>query len=249
MPHPRFASEYGFQSSPSFHSLSKVTSPEDWAWDSPMLKFRNHRTGDGQQEIADQMAIHFHFPANSNDRVQELLDFIYLSQVTQAMCYRAQTEHYRRGKRLQQNTAGALYWCAPFPVGLPSKKLARVIHIGRPPLTRPQAIERYLAGIHVVFDRIRRPLEGARGRERERARAFYSREGNRNSCCTMPRSPSSRRCSCLRVASLARTTMSSTSILTLTTTVLLKARMPSPFLPSSLSLSLLLLFPFEHKDQ
>lgn len=37
-------------------------------------------------------------------------NYIYLSQATQALCYRAQTEHYRRSKTQQANTMGALYW-------------------------------------------------------------------------------------------------------------------------------------------
>jgi len=53
----RFSSEYGFQSMPSFFSIEKISLPEDWAWDSAFFKFRNHRTGDGQSEIANQMKV------------------------------------------------------------------------------------------------------------------------------------------------------------------------------------------------
>jgi len=97
---PRFSSEYGFQSMPSFETMRAVSESsviflllfffllystlepwrlnqgfflfdiiKDWTWDSPLFKFRNHRTGDGQQEIADQMMHHFQFPTNSADRV------------------------------------------------------------------------------------------------------------------------------------------------------------------------------------
>jgi len=106
---PRFSSEYGFQSMPSFETLRPISEPEDWTWDSAFLKFRNHRTGDGQQEIADQMQHHFRFPTNS-DRFVELENYIYLSQASQSLCYRAQTEHYRRSKTQAANTMGALYW-------------------------------------------------------------------------------------------------------------------------------------------
>ena len=41
---------------------------------------------------------------------QELEKIIYLSQASQALCYRAQTEHYRRSKTQPANTMGALYW-------------------------------------------------------------------------------------------------------------------------------------------
>ena len=53
----RFSSEYGFQSMPSFFSIEKISLPEDWAWDSAFFKFRNHRTGDGQSEIANQLKV------------------------------------------------------------------------------------------------------------------------------------------------------------------------------------------------
>lgn len=55
------------------------------------------------------MMHHFKFPTKG-DKFQELQAFIYLSQASQGLCYRAQTEHYRRSKTQQANTMGALYW-------------------------------------------------------------------------------------------------------------------------------------------
>lgn len=39
---PRFASEYGFQSYPSFETLAKVSLPEDWSYNSAFMNHRQH---------------------------------------------------------------------------------------------------------------------------------------------------------------------------------------------------------------
>lgn len=41
-PKPRFASEYGFQSYPSFETLAKVSLPEDWSYNSAFMDHRQH---------------------------------------------------------------------------------------------------------------------------------------------------------------------------------------------------------------
>lgn len=41
-PKPRFASEYGFQSYPSFETLSEVSLPEDWTYNSRFMDHRQH---------------------------------------------------------------------------------------------------------------------------------------------------------------------------------------------------------------
>lgn len=46
-PKPRFASEYGFQSYPSFETLAEVSVQEDWTYDSAFMDHRQHH-GDGQ---------------------------------------------------------------------------------------------------------------------------------------------------------------------------------------------------------
>ena len=46
-PKPRFASEYGFQSYPSFETLSKVSVAEDWNYSSKFMDHRQHH-GDGK---------------------------------------------------------------------------------------------------------------------------------------------------------------------------------------------------------
>ncbi|KAK2563424.1 Beta-mannosidase, partial [Acropora cervicornis] len=46
-PKPRFASEYGFQSYPSFETLAKVSLPEDWSYNSAFMNHRQHH-GNGR---------------------------------------------------------------------------------------------------------------------------------------------------------------------------------------------------------
>ena len=46
-PKPRFASEYGFQSYPSFETLAKVSLPKDWSYNSTFMNHRQHH-GNGK---------------------------------------------------------------------------------------------------------------------------------------------------------------------------------------------------------
>ena len=41
-PKPRFASEYGFQSYPSFETLAAVSVPGDWTYNSAFMDHRQH---------------------------------------------------------------------------------------------------------------------------------------------------------------------------------------------------------------
>jgi hypothetical protein len=55
-PKARFASEYGFQSFPSFISLLPVSQPGDWYATSPLMEHRQHHPN-GTQQLIDQMAV------------------------------------------------------------------------------------------------------------------------------------------------------------------------------------------------
>jgi len=76
---------------------------------SPFMEFRQHHTN-GNNEIWNQIKMHFSTPVPKSTPLKEFLDFVYLSQATQALCIKAQTEHYRRNRDTQYNTMGALYW-------------------------------------------------------------------------------------------------------------------------------------------
>lgn len=111
-PRTRFASEYGFQSWPSFSTLQPVSVEEDWSYSSDFVSHRQHH-GDGNQQMLQQAALHFILP-NSTDPLKRFTDTLYLTQVMQAECVKAQTEFYRRSRSEiiegKGHTMGALYW-------------------------------------------------------------------------------------------------------------------------------------------
>ncbi|KAL6106020.1 manba [Pungitius sinensis] len=111
-PRTRFASEYGFQSWPSFSALKPVSMTDDWSYDSNFSSHRQHHE-DGNQQMLRQAALHFHLP-NSTDPAKAFTDTLYITQVTQAQCVKAQTEFYRRSRSEivegKGRTMGALYW-------------------------------------------------------------------------------------------------------------------------------------------
>ncbi|XP_055010785.1 beta-mannosidase [Boleophthalmus pectinirostris] len=111
-PRTRFASEYGFQSWPSLSTLQQVSTEDDRRYDSAFSSHRQHH-GDGNEQMLQQAALHYNLP-NSTDINKRYTDTLYITQVMQAQCVKAQSEFYRRsqselikGKGL---TMGALYW-------------------------------------------------------------------------------------------------------------------------------------------
>ncbi|XP_051803803.1 beta-mannosidase [Acanthochromis polyacanthus] len=111
-PRTRFASEYGFQSWPSFSTLQPVSVKEDWSYDSKFMSHRQHHEN-GNQQMLLQAGLHFKLP-NSTDPLKRFTDTLYITQVMQAQCVKTQTEFYRRSRSeiidgLGQ-TMGALYW-------------------------------------------------------------------------------------------------------------------------------------------
>ncbi|XP_032876273.1 beta-mannosidase [Amblyraja radiata] len=111
-PKPRFASEYGFQSWPSFSTLEKVSAAEDWSFNSSFVDHRQHQVA-GNKLLLNQIQLHFQLP-QAEDPLQNFQSTIYLSQVMQAECIKAQTEFYRRSQSEvvdgQGLTMGTLYW-------------------------------------------------------------------------------------------------------------------------------------------
>ncbi|XP_048452347.1 beta-mannosidase isoform X2 [Rhincodon typus] len=112
-PKTRFASEYGFQSWPSFSTLERVSSPEDWYYNSSFTNHRQHQVA-GNKNLLYQIQIHFNLSHAKKTPLQSFKDTLYLTQVMQAECIKAQTEFYRRSQSEiidgQGLTMGALYW-------------------------------------------------------------------------------------------------------------------------------------------
>ena len=96
---------------PSFEVLKKVSASQDWNPMSPFFIQRNHHKY-GQEEIIHQIQLHFKLPYEMAQNVSEKAfdHFCYLSQCSQAVCVKAQTEHYRRLKTQTAHCMGALYW-------------------------------------------------------------------------------------------------------------------------------------------
>nr|XP_044622329.1 beta-mannosidase isoform X3 [Equus asinus] len=111
-PKARFVSEYGYQSWPSFSTLEKISSEEDWSYGSRFSLHRQHHA-DGNTEMLLQAGLHFKLP-QSKDPLRSFKDTIYLTQVMQAQCVKTQTEFYRRSRSQvvqgEGHTMGALYW-------------------------------------------------------------------------------------------------------------------------------------------
>uniref|UniRef100_A0A7N8WK97 Beta-mannosidase n=1 Tax=Mastacembelus armatus TaxID=205130 RepID=A0A7N8WK97_9TELE len=111
-PRTRFASEYGFQSWPSFSTLQPVSVNEDWSYNSNFSSHRQHHEA-GNQEMLLQAAFHFHLP-NSTEPLKRFTDTLYITQVMQAQCVKTQTEFYQRSRSEiiegKGRTMGALYW-------------------------------------------------------------------------------------------------------------------------------------------
>ncbi|ELK06379.1 beta-mannosidase isoform X1 [Pteropus alecto] len=111
-PKARFISEYGYQSWPSFSTLEKVSTEEDWSYKSRFSLHRQHHEN-GNNEMLLQAELHFKLP-QSTDPLRAFKDTIYLTQVMQAQCVKIETEFYRRSRseivNTQGHTMGALYW-------------------------------------------------------------------------------------------------------------------------------------------
>uniref|UniRef100_A0A8B9TT03 Beta-mannosidase n=1 Tax=Anas platyrhynchos TaxID=8839 RepID=A0A8B9TT03_ANAPL len=111
-PKTRFASEYGFQSWPSFSTLEKVSSTEDWSYTSNFSLHRQHHEN-GNDQMLQQIGYHFKLP-QTTDPIKKFKDTIYLTQVMQAQCTKTETEFYRSSQSEiingEGHTMGALYW-------------------------------------------------------------------------------------------------------------------------------------------
>jgi len=116
-PRPRFASEFGFQSYPSFISMQAVSdgSQGDWAWESNFTLHRQHHDG-GNDQIMTQVKYHYPLPSSTN-ATKLYRDQLWISQVMGAQCIKTESEHYRRIRNECNSTTtgctmGTLYWQA-----------------------------------------------------------------------------------------------------------------------------------------
>ncbi|WP_052249451.1 glycoside hydrolase family 2 protein [Tateyamaria sp. ANG-S1] len=96
---PRFCSEFGFQSYPSMDVIRRFADPDDCNIASPVMESHQKNAG-GNARIAETMFRYFRFPNGFED-------FVYLSQVQQALAIKTAVTHWRG---LKPHCMGTLYW-------------------------------------------------------------------------------------------------------------------------------------------
>jgi beta-mannosidase len=97
--HPRFMSEYGFQSFPQLETVNTYTVPTDHDIKSPVM-MAHQRHPRGNQLIREYMLREYPEP-------KDFASFLYVSQVLQAEGIRVGAEHLRR---IMPHNMGSLYW-------------------------------------------------------------------------------------------------------------------------------------------
>lgn len=96
---PRFCSEFGFQSYTSLPVIETYASPSDMNIASPVMEHHQKNAG-GNERIAATMFRYFRFPT-------DFANFVYLSQVQQALAIRTAVDYWRS---LKPHCMGTLYW-------------------------------------------------------------------------------------------------------------------------------------------
>ncbi|HVO38284.1 MAG TPA: glycoside hydrolase family 2 protein [Spirochaetia bacterium] len=96
---PRFCSEFGYQSFPSLEAIRTYAAEEDFNVTSPVME-HHQRHPRGNSIITEMFTRYFRFP-------QGFENFVYLSQVQQALAIRTAVEHWRRVRPV---CMGTLYW-------------------------------------------------------------------------------------------------------------------------------------------
>ena len=97
--HPRFCSEFGFQSFPSLAVVKTFTEANDRNVSSPVMEIHQRNVG-GNARIVETLVRNFEFP----DSFERLL---FLSQCQQAIAIRTAVEYWRS---LKPHCMGTLYW-------------------------------------------------------------------------------------------------------------------------------------------
>jgi beta-mannosidase len=96
---PRFCSEFGFQSYPSSSAIRRFADEADWNIAAPVMESHQKNPG-GNARIAETMFRYFRFPV-------DFPNFVYVSQVQQALAIKTAVTHWRS---LKPHCQGTLYW-------------------------------------------------------------------------------------------------------------------------------------------
>ena len=96
---PRFCSEFGYQSFPSMNTVRRYTEKCDRNVTSPVMELHQKNVG-GNTRIVEMFARYFRYPCGFEN-------FVYLSQVQQAVAIRTAVEYWRT---LKPYCMGTIYW-------------------------------------------------------------------------------------------------------------------------------------------
>ncbi|WP_051207796.1 beta-mannosidase [Saccharospirillum impatiens] len=96
---PRFCSEFGYQSFPSKGVIESITEPDDRNVTSPVMEVHQKNPA-GNSKIVEMFTRYFRFPVGFDQ-------FLYLSQVQQAIAMKTAIEYWRT---LRPHCMGTLYW-------------------------------------------------------------------------------------------------------------------------------------------
>ncbi|WP_288425699.1 glycoside hydrolase family 2 protein [uncultured Agrobacterium sp.] len=96
---PRFCSEFGFQSYTSMPVIRTYADEKDMNIASPVIELHQKNAG-GNERIAGTMFRYFRFP-------KDFANFVYVSQVQQALAIKTAVEYWRS---LKPHCMGTLYW-------------------------------------------------------------------------------------------------------------------------------------------
>jgi beta-mannosidase len=98
--HPRFVSEYGFQSFPDIKTIRTFTTEEDRASIFTPVMLAHQKNGEGNSIIKEYMLRDY-------PEAKDFDSFIYVSQILQAEGIKLGTEHFRRER---PRTMGTIFW-------------------------------------------------------------------------------------------------------------------------------------------
>ena len=96
---PRFVSEFGYQSLPSYSEIKTFSEPKDWNITSPIMEFHQRSPG-GNAIIFENFSRYFRVPLTFKS-------MLYLSQVQQAMAIQTAVQYWRS---LRPICMGATVW-------------------------------------------------------------------------------------------------------------------------------------------
>lgn len=96
---PRFVSEFGYQSFPSYSTVQSYTEKKDLNLTSPVMEF-HQRSSNGNTTIIENFARYFRFP-------KTIQNMLYLSQVQQSIAMRMAIDYWRS---LKPFCMGSIIW-------------------------------------------------------------------------------------------------------------------------------------------